>query len=104
MEQSKAYKNQLYSVQDLSKDVDRSYIDIAETLNGLLGQSFNDYINNYRIEEVKRCFKDPKYKQESILAIAFESGFNSKASFYTAFKKFTGETPSQCRKRLLPDK
>jgi AraC-like DNA-binding protein len=103
MELSKPYQNPLYSVQDLTKDIEIDYIDVAETLNGLIGQSFNDYINNYRIEEVKRLFKDPNYKQASIISIAFESGFNSKAAFYSSFKKFTGETPSQCRKHLLVD-
>lgn len=103
MDQGKPYQNPLYSVQDLSGDLEIDYVDIAETLNGLLGQSFNDYINNYRIEEVKRFFKDPKYQHESIISIAFESGFNSKAAFYSSFKKFTGETPTQCRNRLQSD-
>jgi AraC-like DNA-binding protein len=103
MEKSRPYQNPLYSVQDLSRDVQISYLEVAETLNGLLGQSFNDYINNYRIEEVKRLFKDPEYKKASILSIAFESGFNSKAAFYSSFKKFTGETPTQCRNRLHTD-
>lgn len=104
MEQGKPFQNPLYSVQDLSNDTEIDYIEIAETLNGLLGQSFNDYINNYRIEEVKRLLKDPKHIQESILSIAFESGFNSKAAFYSSFKKFTGETPTQCRKHLQSDR
>lgn len=103
MELTKSYQNPLYSVQDMCKDVEIDYLDVSESLNGLMGQSFNDYINNYRIEEVKRFFKDPNYKKESILSIAFSSGFNSKATFYSAFKKFTGETPSQCRKRLSTD-
>ncbi len=103
METSKPYQNPLYSVQDLIKDIDTDYIDVAETLNGLMGQSFNDYINNYRIEEVKHLFTDPNYKKSSIISIAFDAGFNSKAAFYSSFKKFTGETPSQCRTRLLAD-
>lgn len=103
MELSKPYKNPLYSVQDLSRDVETDYIEVSETLNGLLGQSYNDYINNYRIEEVKSFFKNPKYKQESILSIAFEAGFNSKTAFYSSFKKFAGETPSQYRNRLSTD-
>lgn len=100
MQETKSYTNPLYSSQNLSSDLDMDYSSIAATLNGLLGQSFNDYINNYRIEEVKRFFANPKYDDKSILDIAFEAGFNSKAAFYSAFKKFTGETPSQCRKRL----
>jgi len=103
MESSKPYQNPLYSVQDLSRDLEISYLDVAETLNGLLGQSFNDYINNYRIEEVKRLFREPDYNKVPILSIAFESGFNSKAAFYSSFKKFTRETPTQCRNRLHTD-
>lgn len=103
MELSKPYKNALYSVLDLCKDVEIDYIEVSETLNGLMGQSYNDYINNYRIEEVKSFFKNPKYKQESIISIAFEAGFNSKTTFYSSFKKFTGETPSHCRNRLSTD-
>lgn len=104
MELKKPYKNPLYSVQDLSNDMKTDYIHVSETLNGLLGQSFNDYINNYRIEEVKHLFMDSNYKKESIISIAFEAGFNSKAAFYSSFKKFTGKTPSQCRKKLSTDK
>lgn len=67
---------------------------ISEVLNGLVGQSFNDYINNYRVEEFKRIVLLPEYKNFSILALGFEVGFNSKATFNTAFKKFTATTPS----------
>lgn len=68
---------------------------ISETLNGLVGQSFNDYVNNYRVEEFKKLAIKDGNKQFTILALAFEAGFKSKATFNAAFKKLTGETPSQ---------
>ena len=49
----------------------------------------------YRVEEVKQRLKDSKYKNFTILAIAYDSGFNSKSAFNTIFKDLTGMTPSQ---------
>jgi len=73
---------------------------ISETLNGLIGQSFNDYTNNYRVEEFKKLASQKAYKNFTILALAFEAGFKSKSTFNAAFKKFTGETPSVYLKQL----
>ena len=73
---------------------------ISETLNGLIDQSFNEYVNNYRVEEFKKLALKDEFKQFTILALAFEAGFKSKATFNSAFKKFTGETPSQFLKSL----
>ena len=73
---------------------------ISEVLNGLLKQNFFDYINNYRIEEFKRLASMPENSKETNLSLAFVSGFNSKTAFNTAFKKFTGHTPSQFRSGL----
>ncbi|MCK4735219.1 MAG: AraC family transcriptional regulator, partial [Methanophagales archaeon] len=54
--------------------------------------NFHDFINKYRVEEFKKLAKEsPHY---SILALAFEAGFNSKSSFNSNFKNHTGETPS----------
>ncbi|WP_430812472.1 MULTISPECIES: helix-turn-helix domain-containing protein [unclassified Carboxylicivirga] len=73
---------------------------ISEILNGLVKQTFNDYTNNYRIEEFKKLASDINKRNLTILALAFESGFNSKSTFNAAFKKFTGTTPSEYIKTL----
>lgn len=104
MQSAKPYLNPLYSMLDLSRDVEINNLHVTETLNGLIGQSYNDYINNYRVEEVKRLIREPDHSKTSILAITFESGFNSKATFYVAFKKFTGITPTTFRNQYSPDK
>ncbi len=64
----------------------------------LLKQNFYEYVNNYRIEEFKRLLLEPKYENIKFLNIAFDVGFNSKSTFNTSFKKFTGKTPSEYKK------
>jgi AraC-like DNA-binding protein len=73
---------------------------LSQLLNESLGKNFFDFINRYRIEEVKKRLNDPAYEALSILGIALDVGFNSKSSFNTSFKKFTGMTPSEFKVRM----
>lgn len=59
--------------------------------------NFSEYVNAYRVEEVKKMLVDPKFSAYSILAIGYEAGFNSKSTYYAAFKKLTGMAPSSYR-------
>jgi AraC-like DNA-binding protein len=68
---------------------------ISSTLNQLANSNFNQFVNRYRIEEVKRKLADGKHTHLTISAIALECGFNSNATFHRAFKEHTGLTPSQ---------
>lgn len=76
---------------------------VTETLNRLIGQNFTEYLNNFRVEEFKRLLEQPVYRDYSILALAFEVGFNSKATFNAAFKKITHQTPSEYRRNLAKE-
>ena len=67
---------------------------LSYLVNNGFDQNFNDFVNNYRVEEVKRKLSVPDFQHLSLLGIAFESGFNSKATFNRAFKKRTGSAPS----------
>ena len=58
-----------------------------------------DFVNEFRIKEAKSILKDPSKKEFTVLEILYEVGFNSKSSFNTAFKKHTGLTPTQFRKK-----
>ncbi len=95
MENEKPYLDTEFNLSDCSKLCNLPTHTISETLNGLMNQTFNDYINNYRVEEFKKIALQKEYKNYTILALAFEAGFKSKATFNASFKKFTGKTPSE---------
>jgi AraC-like DNA-binding protein len=67
-------------------------------INERLEMNYSNFINSYRIQEAKILLFAPEKIDDSILDIAYEVGFNSKAVFNRAFKKFTGMTPSEFRK------
>ena len=67
---------------------------ISEVLNTSLNQNFFDFVNKYRIEEFKLKCLNVENKHLSVMGIAYESGFNSKAAFYRAFNKFEGMSPT----------
>jgi AraC-like DNA-binding protein len=72
---------------------------LSQVINELKGQNFYDFVNTYRIEEAKRILSDPSHNEEKILAVLFDCGFNSKSVFNTVFKKYTGITPSEYRRK-----
>jgi AraC-like DNA-binding protein len=67
---------------------------LSEVLNASLNQNFFDYINKYRIDEFKLKCLGKENKHLSVMGIAYDSGFNSKAAFYRAFNKFEGISPT----------
>ena len=85
-------------LEDLAHRLSVSPHHLSQILNERLGQNFYDFINGYRIEQAKVKLTDPEQNHFTILSIAYEVGFNNKASFNSAFKKHTGMTPSQFRK------
>ncbi|MNR66287.1 DNA-binding transcriptional activator FeaR [compost metagenome] len=63
-----------------------------------MDKHFFDFVNEYRIEKAKEILKDPLQKELTILEILYKVGFNSKSSFSSSFKKYTGKTPTDFRK------
>jgi AraC-like DNA-binding protein len=82
----------------LAETLNVSPHNLSEVINTKLKQNFYDLVNSYRVEEVKRKLQSPEFDMYSILGIAYESGFNSKTSFNTIFKKYVGQTPSAYKK------
>ena len=64
------------------------------------GKSFFDFINAFRIREAQQVFRESGDDKLTILEVMYQVGFNSKSSFNTAFKKETGQTPSEFRKTI----
>jgi len=73
---------------------------LSQVINQQIGKNFYDYINAFRVEEIKHKLRDPKFDHLTLLAIGLDSGFNSKASFNNVFKKFTGKSPSEYKKEI----
>ncbi len=94
MKNNKPFLDPELNISKLSKLLSVKTEYLSEILNSHLQQTFFDFINKYRIEEFKKQYADEKNKNFSIIGIAFNCGFNSKASFYRAFKKFEKTTPS----------
>jgi len=73
---------------------------LSQLLNEGFDKNFSEFINTYRLEVFKSKIKDPENQHLTILALAFESGFNSKTVFNTFFKKAMGKTPAAYRKEI----
>ena len=78
----------------------KSYL-LSKFLNERLGKSFNEFINEKRIEEAKRLLEIKENKNLIMFEIAVDSGFKSESSFYSNFKKHTGMTPKEYQKSFL---
>ncbi|WP_026450337.1 helix-turn-helix domain-containing protein [Aequorivita capsosiphonis] len=100
MEQDKLYLNAKLSIHDVSEklNIPRQYI--SEVLNEHMDVSFQDFINQYRVEEFIKRLKNHQNDHFTLLAIANEVGFNSKSSFNATFKKHKGLTPTEYKKTL----
>lgn len=101
MKDERPFLNAELTVQDLSKQLNISRHHLTEILNSELGKNFFTFINEYRIQEVQKRLLDPKFEHLTIVAIAFESGFNSKSTFNSIFKQNVGQTPSQWKNSQL---
>jgi AraC-like DNA-binding protein len=93
----KPYLDSELTIYTLSDQLNLSRHDLTEVLNNGIGKNFYQFVNGYRVEEVKQKLKDRKFNHYSIDAIGYECGFKSKSSFYEVFKNYTGLTPTQYR-------
>lgn len=94
MIKDKVFKDPELTLSSLSKQLNvKSYV-TTKCLNIIIEKKFNDYVNSFRIEELKLLLKNPENERFTLLSLAYEAGFNSKASFNRAVKKLTGKPPS----------
>jgi AraC-like DNA-binding protein len=100
VEKEKVFLDRDLTIHSLSRRTGIPRHHITQVLNEKYGRNFFTFINEYRVNEVLKRFSDPKYNNYTILAIAFDSGFNSKTTFNSIFKAITGKTPSQYREEM----
>jgi AraC-like DNA-binding protein len=95
MEGEKLYLHETLNLRTLAGRLQMDPNLVSYVLNNVVNKSFYDYVNGFRIEEVKRKIDHPGYAHLKIVEIAYECGFNSKATFNRVFKKHTGKSPSE---------
>lgn len=83
------------SLQKLAALLQLPVNDVSYIINNGFGVNFNDFINTLRVEDIKQMLLNPLNKKYTIVSLALQVGFNSKASFYRAFKKATNKTPAE---------
>jgi AraC-like DNA-binding protein len=99
METERPYRDGDLTLHDLAGRLGISAHNLSEVLNTQVGRSFYDFVNGYRVEEVKEKLGDPRTAYLKLVAIASDAGFNSKSAFNAAFKRHAGMTPSEYRRR-----
>lgn len=99
MDEHKLYQEPELTLQQLSAHLNVPSHVVSQAINDGMNKSFYDLVNGLRVEEAKRLLLHPKSEGFTILSVGFEAGFNSKTTFNTVFKKFTGHTPTNYREQ-----
>ncbi|MEJ2055040.1 MAG: helix-turn-helix domain-containing protein [Calditrichaceae bacterium] len=103
MDNEKLYLNNNLKLNDVANKMNLPMYYISQIINEQLGKNFYDFLNDFRVNEAKKRIADKNFNHLTILAIGYDSGFNSKTAFYSAFKKVTGLTPSAFKKQLIKE-
>lgn len=95
MKEESPYLNAGLTLAKLAKRTGLNNNKLSQIINKCEKMNFNDYINSHRIDAVKKSIQAGRADQFTLLTIAYECGFNSKATFNRTFKKFTNQSPSE---------
>jgi AraC-like DNA-binding protein len=99
MEEDKLYQETELTLQNLAHKLQVPAYQVSQAINEGMNKTFYDLVNGYRVEEAKRLLVDPRNSNYTLLSVGFDAGFNSKTTFNTVFKKFTGLTPGEYRNK-----
>ncbi len=99
MKVEEQFKNPNLSLSKLASLLEISSKELSGYINEVYKTNFSEYINTYKVEKVKTLLDNFEFKHYTLEAISREAGFNSKSSFNLIFKKQTGLTPSQYKKK-----
>ncbi|PKP36012.1 MAG: AraC family transcriptional regulator, partial [Bacteroidetes bacterium HGW-Bacteroidetes-15] len=95
MREKKYFLNPDLTLARLSDEFSVSPEYLSGVINGRLNMNFFDFVNHHRIEEFKTMCRDPKNQNLTLISLAYDCGFNSKATFNRVFKRDVGCTPSE---------
>jgi AraC-like DNA-binding protein len=95
MEKERPYLDPNLTLGQLARQLRTNSSVLSRVINQGFAQNFNDFINSYRVAAVAERFKQGDHERLTLLSIALDCGFNSKATFNRAFKKFTGKSPRE---------
>jgi len=98
MSERKPYLDPELTLTSLAEAIGIPRGQLSQVINDGIGDNFYDFINKYRVEQVKILMNDPSMKNFNMLGIALEAGFKSKSTFNLIFKRFTGLTPTEFKK------
>jgi AraC-like DNA-binding protein len=98
MIEKELFLNSNFSLEEAAKELKVGRHILSQYVNEILGKSFSDLIKELRIEKAKKLLEIES--NHTIESVGYDIGFNSKSSFFTAFKKITGLTPSEYQKSL----
>ena len=99
MEEEKLYQEPELTLQTIADKLQFPTYQVSQAINDGMNKSFYELVNGYRVNEAKLLLLHPKNRNYTILSVGFEAGFNSKTTFNTVFKKFTGLTPTEFREQ-----
>jgi AraC-like DNA-binding protein len=95
MDEDQLYLDPELTVEKVGRHLQKPPKTVSSVLNGHAGKSFNQYVNEYRVEAVKRRMLDPAQPPLTLVGLAFECGFNSQATFQRAFRSTSGQSPGE---------
>lgn len=101
METEKPFLDSQLTLANLARRLGVNTTVLSYVINSGFEKNFNDFVNEFRIAEVKNKLRSGAAEKENLLGIALDSGFNSKATFNRAFKKFTGVAPKEFQENLI---
>ena len=98
MSDEHCYLDPNLTLPQLAQRLDCSVNHLSQVINSGFGMSFYDYVNGYRVRRAEELLGTSGAQSRAILDVAHSVGFNSSSTFYSAFKRVTGSTPTQCRR------
>ncbi|MGX1927985.1 helix-turn-helix domain-containing protein [Flagellimonas sp. 2504JD4-2] len=101
MESRSIYLESELKLTDLADMLNLSRHNTSQIINECFEMSFYEFVNKYRIEEAERLLVEDKEHEMNITDIAYQVGFNNRISFYNAFKKYIGITPTEFRNQNM---